>query len=876
MEQLEEKRPDVLRVLAVHLERGKNSHQFISIGLMQKCDVLLLTKPVASAFMKKQNARCGASSLAVGSRTEHTVRPANAAAIAPVVVLPHGDVEYIPACIENERSRTTMSATTATAEKRYYPLPPQKGTATSLDRFAQSSCFLGLSNYCFRRVIYDENESSAVYIHAMSRILVSGTPKPRPEFFDCEINLSTTVLSPDLYIGASDVRHVPGLHVIVTVKPTFVEQLVDDGLLTVFDFANRSAASFSEMANKQNALFIEEANLRVSCLCSKVAALTCLFAWLESAALFSNTTFSEVCMEQIYFTWALYILGLKTENIPRPLFEVLRHVVHVWRSNSLTHAYTINSQPPQEQRRFISVSLPDAVPLYQSQKPSVVPSSDSGSKSATTSGTGTGTARQKPTFFLPNRKAEPFSSSSLSSSPSSFSASSEGASVSSSATRARFSTGRKPTTDTRRRQDFYSVKAALACVDEGKRGSRTEVMAWSNLPASLSPALCAMKPRFVMNLASGEVDFPPWSELHDLACGLDASVKTFLGHLSSATNKRNNMEDIHTISDNLERVMKNDVITTLTAIRYRPASLPDPSPQDLGFRPCPLSGIMLCRLPKIAMLSCGHCMDSMSYSNWASDIRKTLQLDEAPCPECGKVVSVEAIANTHLVPEMRIKDKTLYTGFDEERIRYLEAKGSVMCCLHARITEILNDDESNRLVLYVSGEKKMRQVEAALKDGGILTLCLMGGKDGIRDNKMILKMRDERSKVRVLLLDVNNSHSGLDLYFFTHLVYLQPNNNPIPIEKEIQAMNRLFRASQKKPVKIVTFVQQDSEFDKTILPVRYPSIYDIHSPELASRLQNDKNPRHRAATDTELVYLLQSNTEYTNNPLVGKVYAVPL
>ena len=187
-----------------------------------------------------------------------------------------------------------------------------------------------------------------------------------------------------------------------------------------------------------------------------------------------------------------------------------------------------------------------------------------------------------------------------------------------------------------------------------------------------------------------------------------------------------------------------------------------------------------------AVTPCGHficsdCIQQLSRNN--SSIK---------CPICRNIVN-------HKDLEIISPTKSNITS----------QLGTKMSKLIEYSTNIINKNDSNRIIVFSQWDSMLKLISKNLNTGGVNHILLNGSYHTL--NNKIRKFKLDNS-IRILLLSSEKAGSGLTLTEASHIILMDTmtKDQETTLTIERQAIGRSVRIGQEKTVEVVRFIMKDS------------------------------------------------------------------
>jgi SNF2 family DNA or RNA helicase len=240
--------------------------------------------------------------------------------------------------------------------------------------------------------------------------------------------------------------------------------------------------------------------------------------------------------------------------------------------------------------------------------------------------------------------------------------------------------------------------------------------------------------------------------------------------------------------------------------------------------PCPICWCDFEDDTKAIITKCRHVLCIECFENLMG------RQSKVPCPECREpiikssviTVKVSDINETEEEKQKRLEkeESEKLKKSENEKIPNWETEciskyGTKMSVLIKYLKEIFSetDEEGNnkghRAIVFSQYENMLKLIGKTLKEFNIKNVYAKGNVHVLNKNIDAFK-RDE--SIRVIMLSSENSNSGSNLTEASHIIMVDVLNMEKKETREVetQAIGRAVRLGQKKPVKIVRLVTQNT------------------------------------------------------------------
>lgn len=213
---------------------------------------------------------------------------------------------------------------------------------------------------------------------------------------------------------------------------------------------------------------------------------------------------------------------------------------------------------------------------------------------------------------------------------------------------------------------------------------------------------------------------------------------------------------------------------------------------------------------------CGDCFTAMSTNKTSIS-----------CPECRADVVVKSTNITTMRDLLVGPNNSTSAGKQDEfvaevpewKTKCISKYGTKM----ATLIEILKDlfaTGGNRVIIFSQYDLMLKLIGRTLDEYGIKSVYARGNVRVVNKNIDTFK-RDE--SIRVIMLSSEHSNSGSNLTEASHIILVDVLNMPGDQSKQVetQAIGRAVRLGQRKPVKVVRLITQDTIESETYAKNKY-------------------------------------------------------
>lgn len=130
--------------------------------------------------------------------------------------------------------------------------------------------------------------------------------------------------------------------------------------------------------------------------------------------------------------------------------------------------------------------------------------------------------------------------------------------------------------------------------------------------------------------------------------------------------------------------------------------------------------------------------------------------------------------------------------------------------MSALVHEVLTLPDNDKCAIFSYWTATLEVIGQALKDVGVVA-CQFDGRLSRAKRNQTLHSFSTDPNTRVLLISITCGGTGLDLTCANHAFLVEPQWNP---QLEEQAMARVHRLGQTKPVRLVRFIVKDTWEEK--------------------------------------------------------------
>ncbi|XP_021745946.1 DNA repair protein RAD16-like [Chenopodium quinoa] len=221
--------------------------------------------------------------------------------------------------------------------------------------------------------------------------------------------------------------------------------------------------------------------------------------------------------------------------------------------------------------------------------------------------------------------------------------------------------------------------------------------------------------------------------------------------------------------------------------------------EDSGEQAC---GICHDPIEDLTVTSCGHCFCRICLIEFSSS------LGQPSCPSCSKPLTADFTSNSSIGDQ---RSKTSVNGFKSSsimnRIHLDDFQTSTKIdALREEIRFMIERDGSAKGIVFSQFTSFLDLIMYSLKKSGI-TCVLLDGSMTITARDDAIKRFHEDSECRIFLISLKAGGVALNLTVASHVFLMDPWWNPAT---ERQAMDRIHRIGQYKPIRIVRFVIENT------------------------------------------------------------------
>lgn len=238
--------------------------------------------------------------------------------------------------------------------------------------------------------------------------------------------------------------------------------------------------------------------------------------------------------------------------------------------------------------------------------------------------------------------------------------------------------------------------------------------------------------------------------------------------------------------------------------------------------PCPICWCDFEDDTKAIVTKCRHVLCIECFENLIG------RQSQVPCPECRESI-IKSSVITIKVGDINESEEEMNNRLEKEKLekinqiekvskwedKCISKYGTKMSVLIKYLKQIFSevDDECNnkghRVIIFSQYENMLKLIGRTLSEFDIKNVYAKGNVHVLNKNIDAFK-RDE--SIRVIMLSSENSNSGSNLTEASHIIIIDVlNMDKIQTrEVETQAIGRAVRLGQKKPVKIVRLITQNT------------------------------------------------------------------
>lgn len=200
--------------------------------------------------------------------------------------------------------------------------------------------------------------------------------------------------------------------------------------------------------------------------------------------------------------------------------------------------------------------------------------------------------------------------------------------------------------------------------------------------------------------------------------------------------------------------------------------------------------------------SCGHLFCRMCLIEFSSS------LGQPSCPSCAKPLTADFTSNSSISSQ---RPKSAVNGFRSSsimnRINLDDFQTSTKIdALREEIRSMIDRDGSAKGIVFSQFTSFLDLIMYSLKKSGV-TCVLLDGSMTIAARDNAIKRFHEDADCRVFLISLKAGGVALNLTVASHVFLMDPWWNPAT---ERQAMDRIHRIGQYKPIRIVRFVIENT------------------------------------------------------------------
>jgi len=217
------------------------------------------------------------------------------------------------------------------------------------------------------------------------------------------------------------------------------------------------------------------------------------------------------------------------------------------------------------------------------------------------------------------------------------------------------------------------------------------------------------------------------------------------------------------------------------------------------------------------LTSCYHLLCSGCVSRYTASISADFQPGcRAPCPICG-IFSPIHIFELKCDEMAAFENGELEKGKQKKEIHYRGQSTKVMALLQSLMEnrEQSTDDDPIKSVVFSCWTSHLDLIEIAFKNSNIRFVRLDGKMSRIQRNVAIAEFQNNPT-VEVILASLMAGGLGLNLTAACRMYIMEPTWNPA---SEAQAIDRIHRLGQTKPVVTVRYIMEGS-FEEKILELQ--------------------------------------------------------
>jgi SNF2 family DNA or RNA helicase len=221
------------------------------------------------------------------------------------------------------------------------------------------------------------------------------------------------------------------------------------------------------------------------------------------------------------------------------------------------------------------------------------------------------------------------------------------------------------------------------------------------------------------------------------------------------------------------------------------------------------------------MTPCFHVVCRNCYRGYRERAQQLLAPGQSACPclVCGSHVRFEFVelrrddVDAEHDGPAKVKARDIRKRFDKYDGPHTKTKALVEDLLKSKAASQANPDEPPfKSVVFSGWTSHLDLIELALNAAGITFVRLDGSMTRTARTNAMEKFREDNN-VEVILVSIMAGGLGLNLTAGNNVYVMEPQYNPAA---EAQAVDRVHRLGQKRPVRTVRYIMQDSFEEKML------------------------------------------------------------
>jgi SNF2 family DNA or RNA helicase len=202
-----------------------------------------------------------------------------------------------------------------------------------------------------------------------------------------------------------------------------------------------------------------------------------------------------------------------------------------------------------------------------------------------------------------------------------------------------------------------------------------------------------------------------------------------------------------------------------------------------------------------------HRLNNFEYNR--DDRQMALEREEK------RLVEFESLSEKWSKTEYLLKGKEIRDNKQLAHLKLLNARGSKLTKLIEWLRESISKDKENRFIIFSKYTEYLYNIQNILRENKINSVTVEG--TSAQKVKAIQQFKEEN--IKVIMLSLEKSASGLNLIEANHVVLLDPMDGTVEEARavEVQALGRAHRQGQDQKVTLVRLVIKNSAEEELYL-----------------------------------------------------------